>query len=86
MLVMSCDVDFGASGAPVFVLEHGEPRLVSVISAMAEVEGRKVSLGTPLADPLRVLRAKLDAARHGDHAGTLAPETWRDAGMPIARR
>lgn len=86
MLVMSCDVDFGASGAPVFALDKGQPRLVSVISAMAEVEGRKVSLGTPLADPLRVLRAKLDAARHVDHAGALALDTWRDAGAPMARR
>ncbi|MEI4233590.1 trypsin-like serine peptidase [Roseovarius sp. D22-M7] len=61
MLVMSCDVDFGASGAPVFTLGHGGPRIVSVISAMAEVEGRKVSLGMPLAGPLRMLRAAIEA-------------------------
>ncbi|NCQ23872.1 MAG: trypsin [Rhodobacteraceae bacterium CG17_big_fil_post_rev_8_21_14_2_50_63_15] len=61
VLVMSCDVDFGSSGSPVFSFEGGVPRIVSVVSAMAEVEGRKVSLGTRLIDPLQVLRAALDA-------------------------
>lgn len=61
VLVMSCDVDFGSSGAPVFSFEGGVPRIVSVVSAMAEVEGRKVSLGTRLIDPLLALRAALDA-------------------------
>lgn len=61
VLVMSCDVDFGASGAPIFSFEGGEPRVVSVVSAMAEVEGRKVSLGTQLTQPLAELRGALDA-------------------------
>jgi len=56
VLVMSCDVDFGSSGAPVFSFEHGEPRIVSVISAMADVDGRKVALGTQLERPLQMLR------------------------------
>ena len=60
VLVMSCDVDFGSSGAPIFSFEGGVPRIVSVVSAMAEVEGRKVSLGTQLIDPLQTLRAALD--------------------------
>ena len=34
-LVMSCDVDFGSSGAPVFKVVDGEARIVSVISAKA---------------------------------------------------
>ena len=49
VLIMSCDVDFGSSGAPVFSMAGGEPRIVSVVSAKAEVEGRNVSLGTDLA-------------------------------------
>ncbi|RKF16128.1 S1 family peptidase [Roseovarius spongiae] len=61
VLVMSCDVDYGASGAPIFSFEDGTPRIVSVVSAMAEVDGRKVSLGTQLEEPLAVLRAALDA-------------------------
>ncbi|QIE46537.1 trypsin-like serine protease [Pseudohalocynthiibacter aestuariivivens] len=61
VLVMSCDVTYGASGAPIFSFESGTPRVVSVVSAMAEVNGRKVSLGTQLEEPLAVLRAALDA-------------------------
>ncbi|MEI4196132.1 trypsin-like serine peptidase [Roseovarius sp. E0-M6] len=64
VLVMSCDVDFGASGAPVFSFEGGVPRVVSVVSAMAQVDGQKVSLGTQLEAPLAALRAQLNAG-HG---------------------
>jgi V8-like Glu-specific endopeptidase len=59
VLVMSCDVDYGASGAPVFSFEEDEPRIVSVVSAMAEVDGRKVSLGTRLEQPLEDLKQAL---------------------------
>ena len=59
VLIMSCDVDFGSSGAPIFSFESGEPRVVSVVSAMAEMGGRKVSLGTDLQAPLAALRAAL---------------------------
>ncbi len=59
VLVMSCDVDYGSSGAPVFSFDEGVPRIVSVISAMAEVDGRKVSLGTRLEQPLATLKAEL---------------------------
>lgn len=59
MLIMSCDVDFGSSGAPVFSFRDGRARVVSVISAKAEMEGAKVSLGTPLAEPIALLKAKL---------------------------
>lgn len=50
-LVLNCEVDFGASGAPVFALQHGQrPYLVSVISSKAEMAGKDVSVGTSL-DP-----------------------------------
>lgn len=45
MLVISCTVDFGASGAPILSFSDGEPRVVSVVSAKAESMGRPVSLG-----------------------------------------
>lgn len=52
-LVLSCDVDFGSSGAPIFSInEDGEPQIVSVISAKADVRGRMVALGTSLEEPL----------------------------------
>ena len=41
VLVMSCDVDFGSSGAPVFTFDGDVPRIVSVVSAKAEVEGTR---------------------------------------------
>ena len=48
-LVMSCLVDFGASGAPVLQVIPGHlPRLVSVISAKAAMGSRRVSIGTAL--------------------------------------
>lgn len=60
VLVMSCDVNFGASGAPVFVMRDGKPMIVSVISAMAEVDGDKVALGATLDEPLAMMRAELE--------------------------
>jgi V8-like Glu-specific endopeptidase len=59
-LVLNCEVDFGASGAPVFALQGGQrPYLVSVISAKAEMAGRDVSVGTSL-DPsvLQILASR----------------------------
>ncbi len=61
VLIMSCDVDFGSSGAPVFSFDNGVARIVSVVSAKAEVDGKQVALGTQLEAPLALLRAELDA-------------------------
>lgn len=62
-LILSCNVDFGSSGAPVFSIRDGVAQVVSVISAKAEVDGRKVALAVPLAVPLAVLRAALEDSR-----------------------
>ena len=59
-LVMSCDVDFGSSGAPVFTMQDGKPKIVSVISAKAKIDGRRVSLGTRLEAHLADLQNLLD--------------------------
>jgi V8-like Glu-specific endopeptidase len=58
-MILSCDIDFGSSGAPVFTVVEGVARVVSVISAKADMEGRKVALAVPLEAPLAVLRAAL---------------------------
>ena len=58
-LVLSCDVDFGSSGAPIFAEVDGRAQIVSVVSAKAEVRGRKVSLGTNLEKPLAEMMALL---------------------------
>lgn len=60
-LVLSCDVDFGASGAPVFRVEDGVPRIVSVVSAKAEMANRKVAISAALGDDLDLLRTRLEA-------------------------
>jgi protease YdgD len=61
VLVMACDVDYGSSGSPIFTFAGDVPRIVSVVSAKAEVDGEKVALGTQLDAPLAVLRAELAA-------------------------
>ncbi len=60
VLVMSCQVDFGSSGSPVFSFASGAPRIVSVVSAKAEANGVAVSLGTDLLEPLVAIRAVLE--------------------------
>ena len=60
-LVLSCTVDFGASGAPIFSMAHGVPRIVSVVSAKAELDAQAVALGTALREQLGVLRQVLAA-------------------------
>jgi V8-like Glu-specific endopeptidase len=60
VLVTSCSVDFGSSGAPIFTFSKGAALIVSVVSAKAEIDGRQVSLGTDLTAPLAHLRAELD--------------------------
>ena len=69
-LIMSCDVDFGSSGAPIFDLSEDYPRIVSVVSAKGEMQGRRVSFGTNLEDPL----AELMAILRGGGGQIAAPE------------
>jgi V8-like Glu-specific endopeptidase len=71
VFVLTCDVDFGASGAPIFRLEDGVARIVSVVSAKGELHGRQVALGTSLTEPLAELRAAFAAG------GGVLPPTVR---------
>ena len=66
MLVTSCSVDFGSSGSPIFTFKDGKAYIVSVVSAKAEVDGEKVSLGTALGAPLARLRAEMVALKGSD--------------------
>lgn len=70
ILVMSCDVDFGSSGAPVFRMLDGVPQVVSVVSAKAEADGTRVSLGSALQIPMaRLMQALAPGdAKRGDVA------------------
>lgn len=72
VLVTTCDVGFGSSGAPIFTFRNGKAHVVSVISAKAEADGRNVALGTALSAPLEVLKAQLVAGEGvwtGDDGG-----------------
>ena len=59
---MSCQVDFGASGSPVFSFKNRTPRIVSIVSAKAEADGMPVSLGVALQDPVIQLKQELQQA------------------------
>jgi protease YdgD len=64
-LILTCNVDFGSSGAPVFTIIDGVAQVVSVISAKAEVDGKKVALAVPVSGPLAVLQAALEDSKAG---------------------
>ncbi len=72
VLVTTCEVDFGSSGAPIFIFYGGQAHVVSVISAKAESEGQDVALGTALSVPLDVLKARLIAGEGYWTSGTNA--------------
>lgn len=61
VLMFTCSVDFGSSGAPVFTIGAQGPQVASVISAKATMEGRPVALGTELAPLLEVLMAEMSS-------------------------
>ena len=64
-LILTCDVDFGSSGSPVFTIRDGVARLVSVISAKAEVEGQRVALAVPVTGALEALYGALADSKEG---------------------
>ncbi|MCP5072004.1 MAG: trypsin-like serine protease [Rhodobacteraceae bacterium] len=59
MLVLSCNVNFGSSGSPIFVMHEGMPKIASVVSAKANWKEKNVALGTSLGQPLEELLAQL---------------------------
>lgn len=60
LVVMSCSVDFGSSGSPVFSFSEGGPQIVSVVSSKAKSGDMPVSLGAPLEDQIETIRALMD--------------------------
>lgn len=59
-IAVTCDVDFGSSGAPVFRLVGGEPILVAIVSAKAEINGERRALAATLDGPLEYLLAEIN--------------------------
>ncbi|MEM6760069.1 MAG: trypsin-like peptidase domain-containing protein [Pseudomonadota bacterium] len=72
VLVTSCSVELGSSGAPIFVMGAGRVDIVSVVTAKGQVEDQSVSLGTPVAAPLEVLF---------DAIATAPDRDWQRAGQ-----
>ncbi len=58
-LVYTCDVDFGASGSPVFVLTSAGPKIASVMTSKSLLRDKKVALGAPLGSALDRLLNRL---------------------------
>ncbi|MFN2305983.1 MAG: serine protease [Paracoccaceae bacterium] len=88
VVAMTCSVDFGSSGAPVFRIVEGRAEIVSVVSAMAELEGAPVSLGTSLDGPLDALMAHFAAfgpARPGGSSRLLSVGQRNDTGAKFVR-
>lgn len=85
ILVMSCAIDFGASGAPVFALDGGVPHIVSVISAMAESDGGSLALGMQLGARVEALMAELDNQGQTPGRIGLSPTPERDGARGSAR-
>ncbi|MDA9005037.1 trypsin-like serine protease [Amylibacter sp.] len=59
IIVTSCSVDFGASGAPIFVWEDDQFKIASIVSAKAELDNIDVSLGVSLEKPLDELISQI---------------------------
>ncbi|WP_050927930.1 trypsin-like serine peptidase [Aestuariivita boseongensis] len=59
LMAFDCNVTFGSSGAPVFVLNGQRGRILSVISGGGVVDGKTVSLGMALPEVVQALKADL---------------------------
>lgn len=84
VLIMTCDINFGSSGAPVFRISGGRAEVVSVISAMSELNGDPVSLGASLGEPLAELRTQA-ATPTRIQTNTLIPGQRSDTGAKFIR-
>jgi len=73
VMIMDCQVNFGASGAPVFRYEDGQARLVSVISAMSVVDGEDVALAPDLTQPLPFMLNQIESLQTILNNSTIGP-------------
>ena len=76
--MLSCDVNFGSSGAPIFMNDDGEWRIVSVVSSKATVDDRQVALGSATKGSLPLL---LDRLKMGENVFFTATPVVRRFGQ-----
>lgn len=69
-LVLTCTVDSGSSGAPVLQIENGVATVVSVVSALGELENRQVAISTVLDGRVELLMAEIEALPPSTSRGT----------------
>lgn len=88
-LIYTCDVDFGASGSPVFVLSDGAPRIASVMTSKSTLGDAKVALGAPLGPALdQLLNSLAKSNPQSKFISTKRPSiaSQLDRRQPVARR
>jgi protease YdgD len=85
VILMDCDITFGSSGSPVFSMADGHPQIVSVVSAMADVEGRQISIGTSLQEPLAQLLASFNSQSTGSARKIVTNGQRNDTGAKFLR-
>ncbi|CUH63209.1 V8-like Glu-specific endopeptidase [Thalassovita gelatinovora] len=59
VIAFDCNVTFGSSGAPVFVRVGGRGRILSLVSAGGNFDGKKVGFGMVLPQRIAELKAQL---------------------------
>ena len=85
VMVLSCEVDFGASGAPIFIEQNGERRIVSVVSAKAEWQQRPVALAAVMEGELSRLIEAYHNSTNGRTVGALRTDTQRSGNARFVR-
>lgn len=70
LIAFDCDVTFGSSGAPVFDRSGYRAKIVSIISAGGEMDGRTIAFGMELPEQVDRLKAAL---RRGDALSVAEP-------------
>ena len=77
LMAFDCDVDFGASGAPVFDRSGRRPAVISIISSGRREGKGSLSFGMDLVDAVAVLRDALRTGRGVSAASGAAETTFR---------
>ena len=77
LIAFDCDVGFGSSGAPVLDRSGYRAKIVSIISAGGDMDGKPISLGMELPDQVDRLKAAL---RKGEALSVAEGSTGATAG------
>jgi protease YdgD len=85
LLDFDCDITFGSSGAPVFALDGGRKRIVSVVSASSTSGTRKIGHGMSLLDIVPDLKRQIANGSTGAAAKPVMPRRISVGGPSGAR-